>query len=76
MKKIKGTVMQIKKALIIDHLRILKASWKFRISNIHYDFAVICPRNLQFSQKLVYFLTVSIAFSVYKQNYTAQELKN
>ena len=37
---IKGTVMQIKKALINDHLRVSKVSWKFRIPTI-YNFAVI-----------------------------------
>ena len=52
----KDTVMQIKKALINDPLYVLKVSWKFRIATIH-NFA--------------YFLTVSIAFSVDKQNFTA-----
>ena len=66
---IKGTVMQIEKALINDRLSVSKISWKFRIPAI-YNFAVICPWNLRFS--LAYFLTVSIVFSVYKHNFTAQ----
>ena len=32
--------MQIKKALINDHLRVSKASWEFRMLTI-YNFAVI-----------------------------------
>ena len=66
---IKGTVMQIKKALINDCLRVSKASWKFRIPTI-YNFTVIYQWNLPFSWKVV-----SIAFSVYKQNFTANNLK-
>ena len=46
------------------------ASWKFRIPTI-YNFGVIYPWNLLFSYKAAYFLTVSIVFSVYKQNFTA-----
>ena len=49
---IKGTVMQIEKALIGDRWRISKVSWKFRVPII--------------------FNSVSIVFSVYKQNFTAQ----
>ena len=45
---LKGAVMQIEKALITDHLRISKASWKFHIATI-YNFAVIYPWNLLFS---------------------------
>ena len=67
----KGTVMQIEKRLISDGLRVLKVSWKFRILSI-YNFAVISPWNLLFSQKVAYFLSVSIVLSVYKQNFTAQ----
>ena len=37
-----------------------------------YNFAVTGPWNLLFSQKVAYFLTISIVFSVYKQNFTAQ----
>ena len=66
--------MQIEKALINDHLRVSKVSWKFRIPTI-YDFAILYPWNLQFSQKEVYFLTVSIVFSVYKQKFTVNNLK-
>ena len=45
---LKGTVMQIEKALINDRLRVLKISWKFRIPTI-FNFVVIHPWNLQFS---------------------------
>ena len=37
-----------------------------------YNFAIIYPWNFLFSQKVACFLTVSIVFSVYKQNFTAQ----
>ena len=67
----KGAVMQIEKALLNDRLRVTKVSWKFRIPTI-YNFAVICPLNLLFSEKVAYFLTVSNVFSVYQQNSTAQ----
>ena len=42
---LKGTVMQIEKALIIDGLRISTATWKFRIPTI-YNFSVIYPWTL------------------------------
>ena len=45
---IKGTVMQIEKAMINDRLRVLKVSWKFRIPH-GYNFAVMYPWNLLFS---------------------------
>ena len=64
---IKGIVMQIEKALINDCLRVSKVSRKFCIPTIH-NFAV----NLLFSEKVAYFLSVPIVFSVYKQNFTAQ----
>ena len=67
----KGRVMQIKKALINDRLRVSNVSWKFCIPTF-YNFAVIYPWNLLFSLKIAYFLTVSIAFSVYKQNFPDQ----
>ena len=63
--------MQIEKALINDCLQVSKVSWKFHIPTI-YNFAVICPWNLLFLKKVAYFLTVSIVFSVYKQNFMAQ----
>ena len=47
-KKIKGTVMQIEKALINDRLHVQKVSWKFLITTI-YNFTVIYPWNLLFS---------------------------
>ena len=59
--------MQIKKALVNDRLRFSKVFWKFRISTI-YNFKVIYPWNLLFFEKVAYFLTVSIVFSVYEQN--------
>ena len=63
--------MQIGKALINDRLSVSKVSWKFRIPTI-YNFVVIYPWNMLYSEKVVYFLTVSIVFSVYKQNSLAQ----
>ena len=63
--------MQIEKARINDRLRISKLSWKSRIPTI-YNFAVIYPWNLLFTEKVAYFLTVSTVFSVYKQKFTAQ----
>ena len=62
---------KLKKALINDHLHVSKVSWEFRITTI-YNFAVIYPWNLLFSQKVAYFLTVSVVFSVYKQKFTPQ----
>ena len=59
---LKGIVMQIEKALISDGLRVSKVSWKFSILII-YNFAVIDPWNLLFSQKAAYFSTVHIVFS-------------
>ena len=53
--------MQIEKALINDRLSVSKVSCKFRIPII-YNFAIIDPRNLLFSQKVACFLTVSIVF--------------
>ena len=43
----------------------------FAYQLIH-NFAVINQWNLLFSKEVAYSLTVSIAFSVYKQNFTAQ----
>ena len=63
--------MQTEKALINNRLHVSKVSWKFRIPTI-YNFAVIYPWNMLFFKKVTYFLTVYIAFSVYKQNFTAQ----
>ena len=45
---VKGTVMQIEKALINDCVCISRASWKFCIPTV-YNFAIIYPRNLLFS---------------------------
>ena len=45
---IKGTVMQIEKALINEYLRVSKAFLKFGVQTI-YNFALIYPRNLLFS---------------------------
>ena len=44
---IKGTVMQIEKALIDDCLIVSEVSWKFRIPSI-YNFALIYPLHLLF----------------------------
>ena len=63
--------MQIEKALINGHLRVSNVSWKFRIPAM-YNFAVMYPQNLPFLKKVAYFLTVSIVFSVHKQNFTAK----
>ena len=63
--------MQVKKGLTDNCLRVSKVSSKFRIPTI-YNFAVIYPWNVLFSSKVTYFLTVSIIFSVYKQNLMAQ----
>ena len=46
--QIKGTVMQIEKALKNDRLCVLKVSWKFCIPAIYY-FAIIYLWNLLFS---------------------------
>ena len=51
--------MQIEEALINDRLRVSEVSWKFHIPTIY-------------KPKVSYFLTVSIVFSVYRQNFTAQ----
>ena len=69
--KIVNTVMQIEKALINDRSSVSKVSWKFCIRTIC-NFAVIYPWNLLLSWKVAYFLTVSIVFSFYKQNVSAQ----
>ena len=46
----KGAVMQIEKALIIDHLRVSKVSRKFRIPTI-YNFVVIYREIYYFVKK-------------------------
>ena len=48
--------MQVEKALINDRFPTI------------FNFVVIYPWNLLFSEKVAYFLTDSIVFSVYKQN--------
>ena len=81
---IKSTVMQIEKALINDRLCVSAISKKSCIPTAIskkfcitvFDFAVISPWNLLFSWKIAFILLVSIAFYVYKQNFTAQKLKN
>ena len=70
----KGTVMQIKKALINDHLCVSKVSWKFRIPTI-YNFGVIYPWSLLFSWKVVFFLTVSIVFLFISKTLRVNNLK-
>ena len=59
--------MHIENTMINGRLRVSKISWKFRIPII-YKIAVIYPWNLLFFKKVAYFLTVSIVFSVSKQN--------
>ena len=68
---LKGTVMQIEKALINNPLRASEVSWKFHVPTI-YNFAVIYPWNLLFSWKVAYLSAVPIVFSIYKQNFTGQ----
>ena len=63
--------MQIEKALIYDHLRVLKVSLKLCIP-ITYSFAIIFPMNSYFFWKAAFILTVSTVLSVYKQNVTPQ----
>ena len=55
-------------------LTCFKSIWKFPIPTI-YNFAAIYSWNLLFSYKVAYFLTVSIVFSVYKQNFKLINLK-
>ena len=74
LKLLKGTVIQIKKVMINDRLRVSKVSWKNRIPII-YNFPLSYRWNLLSSLKVVYFSTVFIVFSVCKQSFTAQYLK-
>ena len=65
--KFKGTFLKIKEAWSRTRIKgILK------ILYYNYNFAVIYPWNLSFSQKIAYLLMVSFVVSVYKQNFTAQ----
>ena len=63
--------MQIENVLINYGLRVPKVPWKFCIPTI-YNLPVIYLWSLLFSEKAAYFLTVSILFSVYKQNFATQ----
>ena len=63
--------MQIQKALINNHFCVSEVSWKFCIVTI-YNFVAIYLWNVLISWKVAYFLAVSIVFSVYKQDFTAQ----
>ena len=63
LKAVKGTVMKIERALINDRLCVLKVPWKFRIQKI-LKYSIFLNSTL--------FLTVSIVFSVYKQNFQDQ----
>ena len=58
------TVMQFKKQLINDRLRVSDISSKFRILTTYY-YAVIFSWNLKFSEKIAFFLTVTIVFFVF-----------
>ena len=62
--------MQIEKTLINDLWKVSKVSQKFHIPTA-YNFTIIYPWNLLFSWKLGYFLTFSIVFFIYKQDFTA-----
>ena len=55
--------------------RVLKVSWKFRIPTV-YNFAVIYMRNLLFSYKVAYFLTMYIVFSVYEKTPSQMSLNS
>ena len=72
---IKGTIMQIEKALINDCLCVSKVSWKFHIPTID-NFAVIYPWNLLFSLKEAYFLTVSISKTLRLNNLKTRTAMN
>ena len=60
--------MRIEKALINDHLRVFQ---KYP-ENFAFHLFQIYSWKLQFSKKVAYLLTVSIVFSVYKENFTSQ----
>ena len=69
--QIKGTVMQIEKALKNVRFRISKFSHSNYLqfcSNLPGKFAIFLKSSLLFNS--------SVVFSVYKQNFTAQQLKN
>ena len=67
--RFKGLVMQIEKVPINDRLRVSKVSLKFHVPTV-YNFGITYLSNLFFSFKVACFLTVSIVFSVHKQNFT------
>ena len=67
--------MQIEKALINDRWLVSKWSWKFCIPT-SYNFAVIYPWNLQFSQKVTYFFTGTIIFLFINKTLRFNNLKN
>ena len=71
---LKGTVMQIGKALINDRSRVSKVAGKFHIPTI-YNFAVIYLWKLLFFLKVVNFLIVSIVIYICKQNVLDELLK-
>ena len=62
--------MYIEETPINDSLRVSKVSWNFWVPAI-YNFAVI-DREICYSWKVVYFLTISFVFPVYKQNFKGQ----
>ena len=66
--------MTIEKALINDRIHVQKVTRKLCIPTI-YNFAVISPWNLLFSEKVAYFLKASIVFSVYKEILRLNNLK-
>ena len=56
--QVKGSVMQIEKALKNDRLRVSKVPWKFHILTIH-NFAVISLWNLLFNSFCCLFLLIN-----------------
>ena len=62
---IKGTVMQIKKALINDHLPVPRVSWKFCIP-------AICNLPMKFAISLKGSLLFNCLICLYRQNFTTQ----
>ena len=63
--------MQIEKTMINDGLPVSTVSSELVFSTID-NLTLTFPWSLLFFKKVAYFLTVSIIFSVYDQNVTAQ----
>ena len=67
---LEAIVMQIEKVWKNDCLGVSEIYVTFNVPTI-YNFVAIHPWNLLFSEKVAYFSTISIVFSVYKQNFMA-----